>query len=110
MKGVLPPGVLLQRPEEDNHFFIEQPLMPETMSRLRKRPGQRGDIPDMLIIRTINGITQAEGYTYSELDGQDKLYLALHMPTMEEDTHRIMKIACGGKGLTSRITGSTATP
>ena len=69
----------------DNHFFIEQPLMPETMSRLREETGANAVISlDMLIIRTNKrDHFKRQGYTYSDLTGKISSTLRVYMPTME---------------------------
>ncbi len=69
----------------DTHFFQEQPLMPETMTRLREETGADAVISlDMLFIHTNKrDHFKQQGYTYSELTGKIKSTLRVYMPTME---------------------------
>lgn len=70
---------------DDPHFFQEQPLLPETMNRIRKETGANAVISlDMLIIKTNKrDHFKRQGYTYSDLTGKISSTLRVYMPTME---------------------------
>ncbi len=69
----------------DTHFFEEQPLLPETMNRIRKETGANAVISlDMLIIKTDKrDHFKQQGYNYSDLTAKINSTLRVYMPTME---------------------------
>ncbi len=69
----------------DTHFFQEQPLMPETMNRIRKETGANAVISlDMLIIKTDKrDHFKRQGYNYSDLRAKINSTWRIYMPTME---------------------------
>lgn len=69
----------------DSHFFQEQPLMPETMSKIREETGADAIISlDKLIIETDKREHfRQQGYTYSTMNGGIQSVLRVYMPTME---------------------------
>ncbi|MGI6573344.1 MAG: DUF6340 family protein [Fermentimonas sp.] len=69
----------------DTHFFQEQPLLPETMNRIREETGADAVISlDKLIMQTDKrDHFRQQGYTYSDLTGKIGSTLRVYMPTME---------------------------
>jgi hypothetical protein len=69
----------------DTHFFQEQPLLPETMNRIREETGADAVISlDKLIIQTDKrDHFRQQGYTYSDLTGKISSTLRVYIPTMD---------------------------
>lgn len=69
----------------DTHFFQEQPLLPETMNRIREETGADAVISlDKLIMQTDKrDHFRQQGYTYSDLTTKISSTLRVYMPTME---------------------------
>jgi hypothetical protein len=70
---------------DDNNFFLEEPLEPETMNMIRKETGVDAVISlDKLIIETKKrGHFQQQGYTYADMTGKIHSTLRVYLPTME---------------------------
>lgn len=69
----------------DTHFFQEQPLLPETMTRIREETGADAVISlDKLIMHTDKrDHFRQQGYTYSDLTSKISSIIRVYMPTME---------------------------
>lgn len=70
---------------DDDHFFQEQPLLPETMNKIREEAGSDAIISlDKLLIETDKEEHfRQQGYTYSRLTGKIHSVLRVYMPTMD---------------------------
>jgi hypothetical protein len=70
---------------DDEDFFQEHPLTPETMNEIRSKTGADAIISlDKLIIQTDKREHfHQQGYTYSDLTGRINSILRVYLPTME---------------------------
>ncbi|WP_139224129.1 DUF6340 family protein [Proteiniphilum acetatigenes] len=69
----------------DNDFFREKPVDPETMHRIRRETGADAIISlDKLIVETKKrDHFRQQGYTYTDMTGKIHSVLRVYMPTME---------------------------
>ncbi|WP_352421544.1 DUF6340 family protein [Proteiniphilum sp.] len=69
----------------DNDFFREKPVDPETMNRIRRETGADAIISlDKLVIETKKrDHFRQQGYTYADMTGKIYSILRVYMPTME---------------------------
>lgn len=70
---------------KDNDFFVEKPIEPETMHKIRRETGADAIISlDKLLVETKKrDHFRQQGYTYADMTGKIHSILRVYMPTME---------------------------